>query len=507
MSKVYITTPIYYPNSDPHVGTAYTTIVADFLARYYRQRGKTVFYLTGTDENSVKVEEAAQKLNKPTKQYVDEMASIFREIWQKLNISYDKFIRTTDDYHIQTAQFVFQKLYEKGYIYKSYYEGWYCNSCETFWPSSKLGDEKVCPNIECRKPLTIVKEDNYFFKLSDFQEKLIKYYEQNPDSIFPKTRYNEVLSFIKMGLQDISVSRKNIEWGIKVPFDPNYTIYVWIDALTNYISGIGYPYNFEEEYWQNVYHIMGKDIIRFHAVIWPSILLALGLEPPKKLIVHGWLTTPENKKISKSTGGDIFKLREFISNNPEHMIMGLRYYLLKEGSFGEDIPISVERYVQIYNSDLANNVGNLLSRIVALIQKNLESKVYKKSSLEFIPTLYSQVLKEYNKYVENFEFSKAMDIIIDFSNHLNKKIEENRPWEMKNQKDKLNDLMFELCLGLVGIFTFLYPAIPYSSYQALNQLGLEKILDKASFNVSDLYLDGIESFEIRSRQVLFPAIK
>lgn len=494
MRVIYITTPIYYPNSDPHIGTAYTTCIADFLSRYYKMKNYDVFFLTGNDENSVKVEEAARKANKETKEYVDQMAILFKDIWNKLYIEYDKFIRTTDEEHVRTATYVFQKLFEEGYIYKSFYEGWYCKNCETFWPKSKVGEDKKCPNVECQRELEWLKEDNYFFKLSAFQDRLIEFYENNPDVIFPKARYNEVLSFIKMGLQDISVSRKNVEWGIKVPFDKEYTIYVWIDALTNYITGIGYPDNFKAHYWENVHHIMGKDIIRFHAVIWPSILMALKLPLPKKIIAHGWLITASKEKISKSKGGDIFNLKDFVFSNPPHLIMALRYYLLREGSFGEDIPVSLERFTQIYNSELANNFGNLVSRVLAIIQKNLDGQVYKQTDISSLANIIDSFTSKYYNYVENYEFSKALEMVVEIANILNKKIEENKPWEI-NDREKLNNLMFELIFGIVNIAKLLYPALPYTSKKILEQIGL------SSFDTN------IEKVEIKYREALFPTIK
>ena len=234
--RFYITTPIYYPNSEPHIGTAYTTIACDVISRFYKQKNYDVFFLTGTDENSNKIIESANKVNKKPIEYVNEMAELFKNIWKNLDIEYTKFIRTTEDYHIKTAQFVFQKLYEQGYIYKGLYEGWYCIHCETFWTTSKVDDSKLCPNIECRRPLNYIKEENYFFKLSAFEDKLLKYYEDNPDFVYPDYRFNEVVSFVKSGLQDLSVSRKYNNWGIRVPFDQDYSIYVWIDALTNNFS-------------------------------------------------------------------------------------------------------------------------------------------------------------------------------------------------------------------------------------------------------------------------------
>ncbi|MCS7164963.1 MAG: methionine--tRNA ligase [Candidatus Calescibacterium sp.] len=497
MSKIYITTPIYYPNADPHVGTAYTTCIADFLSRYYQQRNFDVFFMTGNDENSIKVHETAQKLKKDTQKYTDEMADIFKQIWQKLEIQYTKFIRTTDKEHINTVEYVFNKLYQEGHIYKSYYEGWYCRNCETFWTKSKIGDNKLCPNIECQRPLELIKEDNYFLRLSNFQEKLLKFYEENPEVIFPPTRYNEVISFIKMGLQDISVSRKSVEWGIKIPFDKDYVIYVWLDALLNYISGIGYPNKFMHDYWKNVHHIMGKDIIRFHAIIWPSILMALNLDLPRKLIVHGWLTTPDNQKISKSKGGDIFNLKDFVMNSPPHLIMALRYYLIREGSFGEDVPVSLERFRHIYTSELANNIGNLISRVLALVQKNLENTVQKKSDFKFIHNVIDKTTKDFDNHIQKFELSKGIESILELANFLNKSIEENRPWELAKNKEQLNNLMFEMVYGVLFLAKLLYPIIPYTSRKIIDQLGIESL----DFNPIDL-----ERVEVRYREPLFPAL-
>lgn len=498
--KFYITTPIYYPNSEPHIGTAYTTIACDVISRFYKQKNYDVFFLTGTDENSNKIIESATKLNKDPKEYVDEMAELFKMIWKNLDIEYTKFIRTTEDYHIKTAQFVFKKLYDQGYIYKGLYEGWYCIHCETFWPSSKVDESKLCPNIECRRPLNYIKEENYFFKLSALENKLLKYYQENPDFVYPDYRFNEVISFVKSGLQDLSVSRKYNNWGIRVPFDESFSVYVWIDALTNYISALGYPFELDlfNKYWEVAHHMVGKDIIRFHAVIWPAILMALNLKLPKKIIVHGWLTY-DNQKISKSKGGDIFNLKNIALSNDKIKISAIRYYLLREGSFGQDIPVSLERFKYIYTSELANNIGNLFSRVLAIIDKKLNKQVFKESDFKYISISFiNEVVNNFDKGLSNFNYSKAILEILNLADYLNKVIEENKVWEIKD--NKLNQIMYELLYSLIVLNKMMYPFIPFISNSIIEQLNLDQDFLKWDSKVSEI-------INIKERRILFPKIE
>jgi methionyl-tRNA synthetase len=498
--KFYITTPIYYPNSEPHIGTAYTTIACDVISRFYKQKNYDVFFLTGTDENSNKIIESATKLNKDPKEYVDEMAVLFKIIWKNLDIEYTKFIRTTEDYHIRTAQFVFKKLYDQGYIYKGLYEGWYCIHCETFWPSSKVDESKLCPNIECRRPLNYIKEENYFFKLSAFEDKLLKYYQENPDFVYPDYRFNEVISFVKSGLQDLSVSRKYNKWGIRVPFDESFSIYVWIDALTNYISALGYPFELDlfNKYWEVAHHMVGKDIIRFHAVIWPAILMALNLKLPKKIVVHGWLTY-DNQKISKSKGGDIFNLKNIALSNDKIKISAIRYYLLREGSFGQDIPVSLERFKYIYTSELSNNIGNLFSRVLAIIDKKLNKQVFKESDFKYISISFiNEVITNFDKGLSNFNYSKAILEILNLADYLNKIIEKNKVWEIKD--NKLNQIMYELLYSLIVLNKMMYPFMPFISNSIIEQLNLDEESLKWDSKVGEI-------INIKERRILFPKIE
>jgi len=496
----YITTPIYYPNSEPHIGTAYTTIACDVISRFYKQKNYDVFFLTGTDENSSKIIESATKLNKNPKEYVDEMATLFKTIWKNLDIEYTKFIRTTEEHHIKTAQFVFRKLYDQGYIYKGLYEGWYCIHCETFWTSSKVDEYKLCPNIECRRPLNYIKEENYFFKLSAFEDKLLKYYQENPDFVYPDYRFNEVISFVKSGLQDLSVSRKYNNWGIKVPFDENFSIYVWIDALTNYISALGYPFELDlfNKYWELAYHMIGKDIIRFHAVIWPAILMALNLKLPKKIVVHGWLTY-DNQKISKSKGGDIFNLKNIALSNDKIKISAIRYYLLREGSFGQDIPVNLERFKYIYTSELSNNIGNLFSRVLAIIDRKLNKQVFKESDFKYISfSFVNEVITNFDKELSNFNYSKAILEILNLADYLNKVIEENKVWEIKD--NKLNQIMYELLYSLIILNKMIHPFMPFISSSIMQQLNLDEESLKWDSKVSEI-------INIKERKILFPKIE
>ncbi|HZW83185.1 MAG TPA: methionine--tRNA ligase, partial [Candidatus Deferrimicrobium sp.] len=347
----YITTPIYYPNSNPHIGTAYTTIAADTIARYKRARGFDVWFLTGTDENAQKIARTAAAKGVPTLDYVNEIVAKFKELWILLDISNDDFIRTTEERHKVVVQDIFQKLYDQGDIYKSEYLGWYCTPCETFWTENKLVDGK-CPNPDCGREVELLKEESYFFKLSKYQDKLLEYIEAHPEFIQPVSRKNEMVSFIKSGLEDLCVSRTTFKWGIPVPFDPKHVVYVWLDALINYISALEYGKKDEkfDRYWPAI-HLMGKDIVRFHAVIWPIILLALNIELPKQVYGHGWFLNKEGGKISKSKGNvqDAFELIRLYGSD------AIRYFLLREMQVGGDGYYSEDALVDKINSDLAND--------------------------------------------------------------------------------------------------------------------------------------------------------
>lgn len=364
----YVTTPIYYVNGDPHVGSAYTTIAADVMARYKRTMGYDAYFLTGTDEHGQKVEETAKQKGYTPQQWTDIMAPRFKEMWAKLGIEYSDFIRTTESRHKEAVKKILKKVYENGDIYKGEYSGKYCVSCETFVPENQIVNGNHCP--DCGKELRVVKEESYFFKMSKYQDALLEHIDKHPDFILPRSRRNEVVSFIKQGLQDLSISRNTFEWGIPIEFAPGHITYVWFDALTNYLTAVGYENNPEmfDKYWNNaeVMHLLGKDIVRFHAIIWPCMLLSAGEKLPDKVVAHGWWTS-EGEKMSKSKGNVV----DPISEIEKYGVDAFRYCLMREVQFGNDGDYSTKSVVTRINSDLANDLGNLLNRTLGMYKNTL----------------------------------------------------------------------------------------------------------------------------------------
>ena len=464
--KFYITTAIAYASSKPHIGNAYDIVLADMIARYKKQQGFDVFLMTGSDEHGQKIEEKAKEAGITPKEYVDNAASVIKGVWDSLNTNFDKFIRTTDSDHELAVQKIFTKLYEQGDIYKGHYEGKYCVPCESFFTPSQLVDGK-CP--DCGRDVIDSKEEAYFLKLSKYQDKLLEYYEQNPDFIKPESRKNEMINnFLKPGLSDLCVSRSSFTWGIPVEFDKKHVTYVWLDALSNYITGVGYNPEGSTEQFDNLWpadlHVIGKDIVRFHTIYWPIILMALGLPLPKQVLGHPWVLVGEDK-MSKSKGNVIYAddLAKRFS------VDAVRYYLLSEIPFTQDGTITYESFISKFNSDLANTLGNLVNRSIAMTNKYfdgtvLKGKVFDNFDEELIATA-KESIEKYHSLMDIYHNAEAIDAVMALAKRCNKYIDETAPWTLAKdeaQKDRLNTVLYNLleCIRLLSIM--LSPVIPES---------------------------------------------
>ncbi len=509
MGKFFVTTPIYYVNDKPHIGHAYTTTAADVIARFNRFLGKDVFFLTGTDEHGQKIQQAAQKKGMTPKEFVDSLVPTFKRLWQKLNISYDRFIRTTDAEHIKAVQHIFLKCYENGDIYLGEYEGWYCIPCETYYTEKDLIDGRLCPS--CGREVVRVKEESYFFRLSKYQDKLLELYEKNPDFIAPSFRRNEIINFVKQGLKDLSISRTSFSWGIPVPINEKHVIYVWFDALTNYLTAVGYPDDQErlKRYWPADLHLVGKDILRFHAVYWPAFLMSAGLEVPKRVFAHGWWTV-NGQKMSKSKGNviDPFEVIEKFG------VDQFRFFLFREVSFGLDGDFSYEKLVWRINGELANDLGNLFNRTLSMLKKYRNSLVPQPSSdtedeldgklkKEALSTL--EALKD---LIPKAELTKALDKIWKFIGFVNYYIDRKAPWSLRKEKKdrELDTTLYNVLESLRFITAFVYPYMPSSAEKMAKLLSLSSA---ESFRVKDFESFGGMKHGVKLAEggIIFPRIE
>lgn len=505
----YVTTPIYYVNDVPHLGHAYTTIIADAIARFKKLMGYEVFFLTGTDEHGQKVEKAARSQGMEPKELADKVVERFKNLWKKLNIKYDYFIRTTEKNHEEGVKKIFSFLMRKGDIYKGVYSGWYCVSDESFLPESaefSRDGKKICP--DCGRESEIVSEECYFFRLSKYRDKLLKLYEENSEFIQPLSRKNEVISFVKAGLKDLSITRATVRWGIPVPEDSSQTIYVWFDALTNYLTGVGYGWdeNKFNKFWPADVHLIGKDILRFHAIYWPAFLISAEIPLPKRVFGHGWWLKDETK-MSKTKGNVLdpyILLNTFGSDS-------IRYFLLREIPIGLDGNFSHEGFINRINSDLANDLGNLLNRMLVMTKKYFKSVIDIIDQENDIDTSLRKGLMRTKKSVieefEKYSISRGLEVIWDFIYEINKYLDQTRPWSL-SEKDKkrgrLGRILFQGLESIRLLTPFLFPVMPESAEKIWNVFYPEMNIE--NLNLNEIEWKERKSLKVREPFQLFPRI-
>ena len=510
MSKkpFYITTPIFYPSDKLHIGHAYCTSVADTIARYKRLMDYDVLFLTGSDEHGQKIERKAKENGITPIAYVDKIVASFQQLWQKLNISNDDFIRTTEERHRKVVQAIFQKIYDQGDIYKSAYEGWYCTPCETFWMERQLVDGK-CP--DCKRPVEVVKEESYFFRMGKYQDRLLAFIMDHPDFIQPLTRRNEMINFIKGGLEDLCVSRTTFDWGIPVPFDPKHIVYVWFDALVNYITAAGYLDDRQkyEKFWPADLHLVGKEIVRFHSIIWPTILMALGEPLPKQVYGHGWLIV-EGDKMSKSKGNVVDPLALIEEFGPD----AIRYFLLREINLGLDGNFSRQALINRINADLANDLGNLLHRTLTMIGRFNGGVIHaladKAAVDEELVVLCSETVASYQESMDKLDITTALKTVWILISRTNKYIDETAPWALAKQSEqagRLDTVLYNLAETLRIVAILLSPAMPATAEKIWNQLGIATKLSDVRLSDGAAVFGGlVVGTKVNKPEQIFPRI-